>query len=109
MVQPLFPPSSPQLLQVVKHKEELLARRAAVVQSIVKDYDNRRQRVVDQIQNQAAASSPSPNAAELASPPSSSPGLPSPEALLRRVQDLQQEQEAQEEKRRRSEPGERKS
>lgn len=78
-------------VQVIKHKEELLAQRAAAVQSITQDYHARRQRVLEQLQSQQppppSASAPAPSATTGSS---STPGLPRPEDLVRRVQELQQ-------------------
>jgi len=86
-----------ELRAVVKHKEELLERRAAAVKAIVRDHEARRQRVVDQLQN----APPQPSASSAASATAAvdggaSPGLPSPQMLLRRVQDLQREEQRKE-------------
>lgn len=87
-----------ELQQVVKHKEELLARRAAAVQSIVKDYEARRQRVVEQLQSSASQSPSATTAAgavvrRAGSDGASSPALPSPESLAGRVEELRREAE----------------
>lgn len=81
-----------ELQAVVKHKEELLARRAAAVQGIVKDYEARRQRVVDQLHSAAASPSAVHQVRSAASDGASSPGLPSPESLLGRVEELLREE-----------------
>lgn len=86
-----------ELQQVVKHKEELLARRAAAVQCIVKDYEARRQRVLEQLQNSASQSPSATTAAGAAvrragSDGASSPALPSPESLAGRVEELRREE-----------------
>lgn len=87
---------------VQAHKAELLARRNAAVQGIVRDYEARRQRAVEQLQSQqplpaTAAAAASAGAAVVSGGGGGSsgkgPGLPSPESLARRVEELRRGQE----------------
>ena len=88
---------------VQAHKAELLARRNAAVQGIVRDYEARRQRAVEQLQSQqplpAAASTGAGVAAVSGGSSGKGPSLPSPETLVARVEELRRKEEAAAEER----------